>query len=496
MFALVVLLLVVGISVFGAWSRTDADFAKSETSVEVDSPIAPRILNESTSIAQVDPQQRVEESVSLIRISDAISGSILRFATIWKPDSARTQGSLPWIQADREGTATISNEDFSVLRDLVGTSLRCMVEFEARNPIVECRVTYVGVDRPGEPIKVELGALAGLRVQLSRESGILDSPTVSAFALPPIPSSITDSNRRVVLDAMRRSDAHAYLNELDRSQDPPERIFKVIKGVEPTANGYVVYLPFSGEVLVSVSDKQARSTSRIVQVWPGTMLDVPFVLREKSIISGRVLSRDGAPIIGVRVTVCVKTTSDPTEDFPRSSAEESSPGTIIITGENSSYPAQRAIYQQLSTESGPNGYYRIAMPYSDNVAAWVFDPEYGKGISSRDAPGRDSHVEQLDVYLSVPEKGRLVRLVDPDGQPIPDADLNIAQIDSENPYQVKLPTVTTDGDGFIDSWMLEPGMSYVVHVSGVDVVAQQFDFGEENEFRFARRWTSKRSQSN
>jgi hypothetical protein len=314
-------------------SRSRGDMPVEELS---EPRIAAPLSTEDLSVQRVG----TEQAAISVRLSDPIIGSALRLAQLWSISNDTGTHGAPLVETNHEGIAHVTESALAELRGTLGAPRRARVTFEARNPFVECRVVHVGNEQEGRPIDVEVVAHSGLRVFLSRESGNLREANLWAYALPAIPDSIVDSNQRITLETLRASDPQRYRHALETlAGELPEPLTLFRSVVDSSAAVLELHLPYEGDVLLSAGDIQASGVSQVVKITLGGTVDTHIRLIEKPTISGRVLMDTGVPVVGVRVTVCVKTVSDPGEDFPRTAEEDGSPGMIIITGEHPSYPA-------------------------------------------------------------------------------------------------------------------------------------------------------------
>lgn len=321
----------------------------------------------------------------------------------------------------------------------------------------------------------------------------LEDHVVRVTGLPPIPAdAVIEPAEQEILERRKDADASSYLNHLERRFGPFDRLELELSGTAVEPAGSKILVPWSGEVKIELEDAVGRRSARVRRLRPGATSSVECVLRDLVVIGGRVLRLDGSPVPGVRVNVYTKTRKergDPTlhESVNAGGEETSHVSTTTISPDDRGPKAIVTIQQVAHTISDDEGRYRVAMPFSDEVGAWVMEPAIGAGEAIRDVATQKDFVRDLDILLEPRPPGpRGPKLLDPTGRPLARETFRVFPLDPRFPFDRLYPELTTDDAGLLDVWFIPDGTECGIGDANSAFRSERFRIGSAPTLSFTR----------
>jgi hypothetical protein len=426
--------------------------------------LEPSRESELAATATVRESAESESEPRRVRLVSAESRKPLVDFGVWEKSGPSTRES-PILRTDRSGEASLSRELVESLRT------RANEEFETDGlwatvvPIRHAKLAHVGWPDENGILEISFWTLAEVRVSVTRDGARADLESVSIDAIPPMPPGIPEADR-ARLEVLRRVDVEAYIQRASELGSSVERIGFVRSGDElPDGEPVEMFLPFTGDVCITVVEKSLVTTTELATIAIGTIRELEMKLRDRPRISGRVLRSNGSPAPGVLVTVGMRT------EFDSRTLQDGVPspvplfGVTIEKGANPAAPHLWTVISHAHAVSRADGTFDVAVEYTDDVAAWVFDPREGRGIVARDVGSRGDGVRGLDLVLTSPTSRR-VRLVDENDAPWVGVDVEPRVVGGTRDFEIALPTVRTDEHGEFDASLFDRDEQYWLRVLG------------------------------
>ena len=439
------------------WSRDDASSAlevvpEAVAQVPVLPSRSPR--NETPADTPTDtPAATAFEALRprAILILDDLTDLPLAETTVTLVDTATV---VPVVVSDAQGNAR-----FDAVRDDAVAAAEFRLSDELGGQVFRRDIKGAPAGSVPNVVRLPAYALIDVRVDGLDASTRDETMTVRVASLPTKEdlSKLSDRDRerfqfnRIDPETHRRS--YAALGHADRLI---EHETSLSGGVED------VSLPVAhdGPVYVTVWSSKIAPTGVIVEATPGERIEAVVRVRKKVVVGGTLTDAGGRPLPNTEVMVSARSFFREGETIPRSETEAGNPA-FTMRGRRGSSGAEVIALQRGRTDD--NGRFRVAMPYSDEVAAWSFVGKTGRAFASRDVGGRDVSVEDLVLeFVSSTDVVGRVRFLRPDGTPAARLGMKVSEISPSSRFAVQYPRLETDEDGFLSLGLLDLGRNYVV----------------------------------
>lgn len=422
---------------------------------------------ETSPIRERIDSQPVRESVESttgplrVRVVAGETNAPLTDFRVWEKAGPSTRDA-PILVTDPFGETTLAREVVESMRPRAGEEFESDGRWKTVVPIRRAKLAHVAwPDRDGVVV-IEFRTLATVRVIPTRAGVRADVESVSIVAVPPVPDGIAAADR-ARLESLRMIDVDAFhrlAGELGCSVDP---IVFERSGSEISEGPIEMFLPWTGDACVTLVEKSLTKTTVFTTTAIGTIRELDIELSDQPRITGRVVHANGAPAPGVLVTVGMRTEFDSRTMRDGVPPEVPLVGVTIVQGANPAAPHLWTVISQAHAVSRADGAYDVAVDYTDDVAAWVFDPRVGRGFAVRDVGGRLDAAQGLDVILTEPHTRR-VRLLDENDVPLAGIDVDVYLVGglggATRDFEVRLPTVSTDERGELDASLLVESERY------------------------------------
>jgi hypothetical protein len=120
------------------------------------------------------------------------------------------------------------------------------------------------------------------------------------------------------------------------------------------------------------------------------------------------------------------------------------------------------VHAVLARKTDSRGIFRVPMPYTEDVVAYVLEPGFEKALVRARPDGRHHPVTGLEIVLHKAVRPRRMTLTDDAGRPIPGVNTSFRQIGPQARDQIQFPGLQTDAQGRLDVTWLETGCDCVL----------------------------------
>jgi hypothetical protein len=280
---------------------------------------------------------------------------------------------------------------------------------------------------------------------------------ISAWSLPEVPQ-VEDPKQMRHLRFLRRAspqEIHLQLKELSLGS----QCHVAEARADPRARAAVVDIPFTGEVRIDCSAPYRIGESIRHVARQGEVTACTLRVREMSVVAGRVLEGD-VPKPGVRVTVSVH--SFFRDDEPAPFGPKLGHARLIIRPLDGSGTDHVFV---LSADTDGEGRFRVAMPFTDRVLAYVPSDSLGAWYRAYiDVPDRYEPVTDLELRAFTRGPGARMQLAEWNGMVV--ASRKIRIVAGDDCLQFSHPTRSTDEEGWFSIEDLADDVDYRIRVDG------------------------------
>jgi hypothetical protein len=323
--------------------------------------------------------------------------------------------------------------------------------------------------------RIQIPVYAALNINIILDTDILIDGTAFVIPFPDIPSEIANNDIEYEHLISVRIDPSRYLallrensiwKKIGYQQPRPEICARVVK------NRISILIPYENKVVLSLllwklerRDKKKKIYNRrfdyiperkIVHLKCGEETWLNVRPRRKPVVKGIVLDENGLPVRGIEVTVATRSNFSDIDLFPYSRREPCNPGFIIKSRRGLSVAT---VVAQITRITDNDGIFSIYAPFTDNVAAWTFKEGFFMAYQETTIPeGRYGDVDNLTLILRPAKETRdYIFIRYSDGSPVVDAEVQFAYTNPSHPFQIKIPALTINKDGKVDTTWIEKG---------------------------------------
>jgi hypothetical protein len=302
----------------------------------------------------------------------------------------------------------------------------------------------------------EIDAYARIQIQLPGDM-IGSRCWVRLLAIPELPTDLMGGSPILArMKLTRVIDPEAFI-DLYKSSFPGAHCPQNNSNVVVSADPIDIDLPYTGDTELSITCPGRIPSITTVAIIRGNASRVSVQMLKPIEVSGLLMDSTGNPVVGRIVTVAAKSAYLPTERIPRAKDEPGNPAFIITTNRTTQ---TSTVVAQVDVRTNASGRFRASLPFTDEVAAWSYVTDKGKGFISRQLPSRFDSTATLDLTLEPYARTLKMRFLRENGEAVSKSKILLIRGGGLSPFQVSLPAVTTDGDGWCDLSMLDEGQDY------------------------------------